>query len=228
MRLLLIGADAMEFRGLLRHCAKIRRVEWPVDWARAATLGDREIFMAANGVGAARAARALETAPEADAVASVGFCGALDPGLRPGDVFVGVCVRTADTAYQALPLRAPLPHISGVVWSSGRVAQTAPEKAELRGSGASVVEMEAAGVAREAGRRNLPFYCLKAVTDLADEDLVIDFNGALRPDGHFDTMKILGSTIRRPLTGIPQLVRLRCRCGLAAQRWGDFLVDCRF
>ena len=50
------------------------------------------------------------------------------------------------------------------------VAQTADEKRRLRAGGASAVEMEAGGVAERARARDVPFYCVRVVTDLADEE----------------------------------------------------------
>jgi hypothetical protein len=120
------------------------------------------------------------------------------------------------------------PHRIGPIACSDRVAQTAAEKSALHDSGAIAVEMEAAGVAERAAARNLPFYCVKAVTDLAGEDMANDFNSALRPDGHFATMVILRSSLRQPLTRIPELLRLRKRCARAALLLGEFIADCRF
>ena len=44
----------------------------------------------------------------------------------------------------------------------------------------------------------MPFYCVRAVTDLAGESLANDFNKALRSDGHFDTMLIIVAALRHP------------------------------
>ena len=88
--------------------------------------------------------------------------------------------------------------------------------------------MEAGGVAARALELELPFYCVRAVTDLADESLVNDFNRALRPDGHFDTMSILLGALRNPAICLPELLRLRTRSIQAARALGDFFADCRF
>ena len=70
----------------------------------------------------------------------------------------------------------------------------------------------------------LPFYCVRAVTDLADESLANDFNRALRPDGHFDTISILSlelCAIRR--SGCRSCFGCGAvRSGLHAH-WGSFL-----
>jgi len=90
------------------------------------------------------------------------------------------------------------------------------------------VEMEAAGVAARAEERRLPFYCVRAVTDLAGETLANDFNRALRSAGYFDTMLILRNSLRDPLVRVPELLRLRERCFLAANSLGEFFAGCRF
>ena len=202
-----------------------------VDFARSIRLGSHEVLAVANGAGARRAASALDAAAaffEPDAVVSTGFCGALDPQLRVADVVVATSVAAADRSYQALPVSSTAAHHSGVVCSIDRVAQTAEEKRRLRAGGGMVVEMEAAGVAARAQASGLPFYCVKVVTDLADESMANDFNAALRADGHFDTMVILRATFRRPWARLPELCRLRQRSVRAASVLGDFIADCRF
>jgi adenosylhomocysteine nucleosidase len=209
-RVLVVAADPMEFRGMPR-------------------LPD--IFLTAKGVGARCAAAAVDAALQtfpAEAVISTGFCGALDPAMDIGDIVVGTEVVDDARRFPVMKPRSERTHHTGVVVSIGHIAQTAAEKAELRAGGAIAVEMEAAGVAERAAARNLPFYCVKVVTDLAGEDMANDFNSALRPDGHFATMDILRSSLRQPLIRIPELLRLRKRCARAALLLGEFIADCRF
>lgn len=237
--LLFVAADPMEFSGLTRFCRNVGPAVLPVDWARRAELHGERVLMIANGAGAKRAAAAMDAllsnlAPgqtinndglrHLRAVVSTGFCGALDPALRIGEIFVA-------TAIEGAPVLTPAtsrPHRRGPLASINRVAQTADEKRKLRAPGAWAVEMEAAGVLDRARASNLPFFCVRSVTDLAEETFANDLNSALRADGHFATMQILMSAMRRPLARIPELVRLRRRCGIAARALGEFLADCRF
>ena len=231
MRLLLIASDPMECRGILARAERVQPTPLPVDWARTIQLGGHDLLLVANGVGARRAASAVDAAAETfqpDAVVSTGFCGALDPQLAVADVVVATSIAAADRSFDALPVASAAAHHSGVVRSIDRVAQTTEEKRHLRAGGAIAVEMEAAGVAARAETRGLPFYCVRAVTDLAGETMANDFNAALRADGHFDTMVILRATLRRPLARLPELCRLRQRSVRAARVLGDFLADCRF
>ena len=149
--------------------------------------------------------------------------------MQVGDIFVAERVDGGGARYAASkPQSGQMRHRTGVLLSIDRVAQTAQEKCELRARGASAVDMEAAGVARKAAELNLPFYCVRSVTDLAEEDFHFDFNSALRSDGRFDTMRLIAATCRRPLSLLPELVRLGGRCRTASRTLGEFVASCRF
>ena len=84
----------------------------------------------------ARAARAAALASaewQPDLIASIGFCGALDPALGIGDVFVATAVSAAGGRFDTQLPQSNLPCASGVLASIDRVAQTAEEKAALQG-----------------------------------------------------------------------------------------------
>jgi adenosylhomocysteine nucleosidase len=115
-----------------------------------------------------------------------------------------------------------------MVLTNSRVVRGTDERRGLRTGGALAVDMEASAVAECARKHGLPFYCIKAVTDLAGESMANDFNEALREDGHFDTIIILKGTLRHPFARIPELLRLRRRCVQAAKAMGDFFADCLF
>ena len=75
---------------------------------------------------------------------------------------------------------------------------------------------------------NMPFYCVRSVTDLAEESFRIDLNAARRADGRFSTPRILAAAIRRPITVAPELFELRRRSATAARSLGEFIADCSF
>ena len=217
----------MEFDGILALMVRPLKVLENVKWARTGNLGGHRVFLAANGAGWSRAAAAVEAACRGfhtDAVISTGFCGACDPKLRIADAVVATEVggvkASAPPSFRGAA--------SGPIASINHVVQTAKEKAALHASGAIAVEMEAAGVAAAANRRHLPFYCVRAVTDLAGEDMANDFNAALQPDGQFATMHIFTHALHHPVTRLPELYRLRQSCVRAARTLGDFFADCRF
>jgi hypothetical protein len=148
--------------------------------------------------------------------------------MEIGDIFVAGRVQSGDAEYAAVKPRTERPYHAGVLASIDRIAQTAEEKRGLRAHGASAVEMEAAGVAAKAAEMGVPFYCVRSITDLADESFRLDLNAALRPDGRFDTMRLIAASCRRPLSLLPELLRLGARSRLASRTLGEFVADCRF
>ena len=231
-RILLVAAEAREFDGFLAFCKDVRKVRWPVHWARSGSVEDRRFWMVANGAGAARAALAVDAAaPEChpQAIVSMGFCGALDPALNIGDVFIATKV-VSSVGRTPWSARVPLDPLGGAgsLASIDHIAQTAAEKAALRANGASAVEMEAAGVAERAAALGIPFFCVKSVTDLAGQTFTVDFNKALLSSGHFGTIRILKSALGNPGKAFPELIRLRNSCRIATRTLGEFIAGCRF
>ncbi|HUB32702.1 MAG TPA: hypothetical protein VMA31_06730 [Bryobacteraceae bacterium] len=232
MKILFVAADPMEFRGMTRQLADIRPAPLAVDWARAGKLGGNGVLLVANGAGWKPAAAATDAGIEhfvPDVVVSTGYCGALDEKLKIADVVVATEIWVAGlpgnpTQTAALKEKRG----DGPICSIDHVARTAEEKQRLRGLGGCAVEMEAAGVGERAKAASLPFYCVRAVTDAAHENMTNDFDSALRGDGHFDTMLIFKGVLRHPRARIPELVRLGFRCARASRSLGEFFADCRF
>jgi len=167
MKLLIVASDPREFSGLLARSDGARRQPLPVQWARSAKLRGHELLLAANGVGATRAAAAVDAAAEwfrPEAVVSAGFCGALDEGLAIADIVVADCVAAAGRRYPAMPVTGP-PFHAGTVCSIDHVARTAEEKGQLRSSGACAVEMEAATLFAVGAAASVPIGCALAVSD---------------------------------------------------------------
>src|SRR5580704_1861981 len=132
-------------------------------FAREGTRNGERWVMIANGPGRALAARALSDdmlrsvgMENVTVVVSTGYCGALDPKLRVGDIVV-----SDDT-----PLFSDRACARGVVTTRDRVAVTASEKRALRAeTGAIAVDMEAAAVQSRARKLGIPFACIRVVSD---------------------------------------------------------------
>ena len=132
-----------------------------------------------TGMGPERARRAVEIARDVDAgaVAIVGFCGALEPNLKPGDLVVATEVRTAygpSLPCSSAPLVATLRRLgvdrvhAGPIVSVGHIARD-HERMELRATGALAVDMESAWLAEAA--RGRPLAVLRAVVDTPQREL---------------------------------------------------------
>jgi adenosylhomocysteine nucleosidase len=231
--LLLIAAEPREFAGLRRHCRDIQRLSWPLRYARSARLRSLRLLLAAHGAGPRLAAEACEVAwnrTRPQALASVGFCGALIPELPPAGIVVATEVIEPDAArtHSASAPRCSLPHRRGPVISIDSVAQTAQEKSRLAALGALAVEMEAAAVAERARLWGVPFFCIKSITDLAGESFKLDLNAARNDRGRLSDARILRAALRKPAVGVPEIVRLYRRSRMAANALGDFLAACEF
>lgn len=174
----------------------------------------------ANGPGPQLAAAAVRVG--FDAVLSAGICGALDPALRVGDIVVANAVNGIPIAVA----NGPEPKRVANIASLDRVIGTVEEKKELFRSGAVAIEMEAAGVLQRAQELGMPCFCVKAVSDVADEAFALDLNAARDRSGRFSVARILGQAVRRPVTVGPELLRLRRNSARAAKALGDFLEHC--
>ncbi len=232
-----IAAEAREFDGLLRKAERVSKLDWPLDFARRIWLSGMQAVLLANGPGPKLAGDAVEIAKgreELTGLVSTGFCGALDPALQPLDIVVTTAlVSSVPNGDFEGALPRSLPGAcgsvrSGTLLSMDRVASTSAEKSELfKTTGAAAIEMEAAGVAQKAQEYNLPFYCIRVVTDTATESFPLDFNRMRSPDGHFSRTRIVAAALARP-TVFPKLIELNKTCKLAAEALGDFIADTRF
>jgi len=225
--ILFVAADPRELSEWIKRWENVRPVALAVNWARAGKWKGRSVAAIANGAGAERAFTAAIMAGAISAVCSTGFCGALEPGLKIGDVVVATEVRNGTQTYAAgLPVGPASPR--GAVMSIDHVAQTALEKSNLRVSGGVIVEMEAAGVARAAEDLGIPFYCVRVVSDLADENFANDFNAALTSDGQFSVLRLVAGAFGSPQQRFGELIRLQRRTALASKKLGEFLGECSF
>jgi uridine phosphorylase len=225
--LLFLAADPREFAGLLPHWTSIAPKTLAVHWARTAMWRGRPVMAIANGAGADRAFVAVLLAHEISGVCNIGFCGALDPKLQIGDIVVATGVDDGTEVHPAADPRGPAA-TSGIVATVSRIASTAEEKRALREKGATIVEMEAAGAAKGAQDLGVPFYCVRAVSDLANETFANDFNAALGGDGRFSLFRLVTGALSSPSTRFGELIELQKRTTLASKKLGDFLVNCKF
>lgn len=227
-----IAADPRECQPWVARWERIQPVALPVHWARAGQWKGRNVLAIANGAGAERARRAVEAAPAPSAICNIGFCGALDESLGIGEVFVATEVRNGTRTYNALRPQRPDPTgvavKSGILVSVPHVAETALAKKQLRNTGAFVVEMEAAAVARASEQLNVPFYCIRAISDLANEDFANDFDKCFMPDGRISAARLIGGAFASPVRRFGELIRLSRRTALASHNLGEFLAHCTF
>lgn len=227
----MIAAEKFELDGLRRQVSERRLLPWALDFAERGRWQGRSVTLVANGPGPVLAAQALETAcrhESVDAVISIGFCGGLDPALAVGDMIAATEIRAKQSGkrYPAcLPREGSL--TKGAIVSDDRVAITVEEKRDLRATGASAVEMEAAGIAERAAFRGIPVYCIRVVSDSSTDAMPLDFNRYRTSTGRFDRGAIFRAALFRPFRHIPALLRLQRQSKLASDKLGEFFAACR-
>lgn len=222
-----VAAERRELDGILGRASNVSAMRWPVEFAAEFVLSGHAAVAAANGPGPKLAGCALDAIRERReirGIVSVGYCGALKPGLGANDIAVATRVnhRGATAPEVAREFAA------GPVLSADHVVTSVEEKSGLARTGAIAVEMEAEALAERAESWGVPFYCVRIVTDAADEALPLDFNALRDGDGRFRRSRILLAALRRPGVLVPQLMRLERRCRDASAVLGDFIADCRF
>ena len=143
------------------------------------------------------------------AVVSFGIAGALDPGLRVGDVVLGTEIRGPHQHWLAAPeLRAgwsnrlrgadmPLVEcaLAGV---DAPLLTPAAKRVLLAESAAGAVDMESHVAAAFAVRHGLPFGAIRVISDRADHVLPPAAAIGMRPDGSVNVVGVIGSLSRDP------------------------------
>jgi len=203
-------------------------VDWPHSsrgdihfWAR---RNEEEEWMAAcAGAGQAAATRAfaaIEDGGPIDLVFSIGWAGALRPEIAPGSAhnLAGVIdVQTGERFHCEAG--------AGELWlaTSPKVADQAEKRRLASTYKVSLVDMEAAAVARLAAGRDIPFYCIKGVSD-GPTDHLPDFNRFLSPSGQLRLARLTLFATLRPWYW-PALIRMGENSKRASQNIAESLRD---
>jgi adenosylhomocysteine nucleosidase len=219
-RIAIIAAMAGELKPLVRG--------WPRESLNGVDLwrkrqGENEWIAACAGVGVNAAKRAFEEIEKdgvIDSVFSIGWAGALREDFAAGRAYrvTGVIdARTGD--------RFNVAGQSAECWlvTSDRVADQADKRQLATTYGASLVDMEAAGIARQAAMRGIPFYCIKGVSDGFFDELP-DFNRFISSNGQFQSVRFIFFAMLRPWHW-PALMRLGQNSKKSAQAIKELLLD---
>lgn len=127
-------------------------------------------------------------------VLTCGFAGGLNPALKSGTVLVDA--DSGSTLGQRLCAAGA---VGARFHCADRVAVTVGEKTALRAStGADAVEMESGVIRRICRERGIPAATLRVISDEAGEDLPVDFNALMRPDGRLDFPRLILTLLGSP------------------------------
>lgn len=240
MAILYVASEEFELAGFASHLVNLRRLKWPIHYAYEGVLEGRRMLLACHGSGPRLASQAVEIAIRAttfaelsssrlEAVVATGFCGALDQSLRECQIIVAVSLLdlASNETFTSIPVETTrTDFVSGVIATQDRIAIDASEKKRLHALGPIAVDMEAAAVAARAQRASLPFFCVKVISDRADEFFGFNLNRMRSAAGRIQRGKIVVAALTHPAL-VPELFRWRRRSRNAARALGEFLVDCR-
>jgi hopanoid-associated phosphorylase len=170
-------------------------------------LAGRGARVAAGGGDRGRLEQQLEAlASEAVGVISMGLCGALAGGLRPGDWVVATAVlgdgrnRPTDFDWRSvLAQRLPEARTGPILGSDIIVADRDAKQAAHQATGALAVDMESHIAAVIAARHGLPFAVARVVSDAADRSLPKAAQAGMAADGGMDLGAVLKALARDPL-----------------------------
>jgi nucleoside phosphorylase len=162
--------------------------------------GQARVILVAAG---AASAAALPAFDGDERVVVLGLCGALR-GLTVGDVVIyrevaSSAAALAPDAALADALAAALPSAHRVrACSADHVVTRRAERAAYAGRyDADVVDMEAAVLAPVLAKRGVRYAMVRVVSDDAGRDLPA-LDGAIRPDGGLDFMRLTAAFVRDP------------------------------
>ncbi len=190
-------------------------------WRHQVEEGEWVAACAGAGVLAAtRAFAAVEKDGPISSAVSIGWAGALSDEFEGGEVDRISGVTDTRTGERFLTS-----HSLDLCWlvTSPRVANETEKQRFAKTYGAALVDMEASAVARLAAMRDIPFYCVKGVSD-AFADKLPDFNRFLSPDGRFRLASFVVFALLRPKHW-PALIRMGENSKSASNGLAKYLFD---
>jgi len=195
-----------------------RKTDEEVDGYRLTFFEGRDRVLVCGGIGreaARRAAEAVITRYRPAILQSVGFAGALDPGLKVGDLFFPA--RVIDSADNS---RMENDQGEGCLVSFHAVAGIAQKARLAKAYSAQAVDMEAAGVASAAQAHGLKFQAVKVISDELDFEMPLS-ESCITSGGGFLTGRFLAMAGLRPWLW-PRVFRLARNTSRASRnlcRW---------
>ncbi len=203
-RIAIIAALPGELKPLVRGWHHERRSDVDL-WS--ARHKDAEWVAACAGMGKPAASHAfaqVESGGKVNRVISIGWAGALRPEMEAGQAYRAAGVIDLQTGERFAAARAG--NLAPWLVTSAQVADASEKRRLAAEYQAGLVDMEAAGIARLAAMRGIPFECVKGVSDGFSENLP-DFNRFVSPQGQLRLSRLLFFVLPRPWYW-PALIRM--------------------
>lgn len=198
-RVAIIAALEQEVRLLVKSW---KRTEWEHQGRRFCFFESGQAVAVCGGIGAEGARRATEAVIafyHPREIWTVGFAGALLPGLKAGALFLPELVIDAGDGSRA-QVNADRPDEGspeGTLVTFHAVADAGQKTKLGKAYGAQAVDMEAAAVARGAQKYDLPFRAVKVISDEAGFAMP-DLSKFVTPDGRVQVGRAATFAMVRP------------------------------
>ncbi len=196
-------------------------------------LGEDSVEVLLTGIGSSMCKESLAEydashGGKPDCLISSGLAGALKEALKPGDLFVPETVRTlkndanaqSDTILRERAVARGAVPIDTLITAT-RLVSSVEEKSHLAFFG-EAVDMESAIIMAHFADTAFPKVAIRAISDAADEDLPVDFDRCLTPQGAIKPLRLVNAIVRRP-GSLPNLVRFGRQSNDAARKLVTFL-----
>ncbi|QDT43307.1 5'-methylthioadenosine/S-adenosylhomocysteine nucleosidase [Gimesia alba] len=226
----LVCALPMEIQPFLDRCEHVKKYTGGSYVFRGGFLDRIKVAAVQTGVGFARARAATQALIDAHSppwVLSVGFSGALKPGMKIGDIVVATSV--CDLHGQELKNDVHFPedpehglHV-GRILNTDEIVRKAEDKLKLGESHqALAVDLESLAVAQICQAEKKGFMAIRAISDDCSADLPAEVVSILSETGAVRAGAALGAVLKRP-ESIKEMWKLRGDASHAATRLASFL-----
>lgn len=226
----IVCALPIEIGDFLSRCSRVRKYTGGDFVFKGGVYGEIRIVVVICGMGFLRARRATEALIEAHSpgwIISTGFCGALQPEMRIGDIVVADSV--ADTHGNIINLPPGLKSnpekglYVGRVLTADDFVRSVQEKQDLAAAhSAQAVEMESMAVAQICRDSKLRCMVVRSVSDDMSSDLPPEVLSLVGATGSVRFGAAIGSLIKKP-SSAKQMWQLRENAHQAAERLAAFL-----
>lgn len=180
-------------------------------------LGWKRFVLVESGIGLKKARNATESLIEVfkpNQILSAGFAGALDPALLRNTVYSPSSVSFQEETIEISEKNGTM------LLTCDHLVDTVKEKHEFwERTGAQLVDMETYAVAQIAKQNRIPFFALRIVFDLANEELVREIRNITNPQQSKVRLfgAVAGALFRRP-SCVYDLYKYKERALISADR----------
>ena len=226
----IVHATAMEVEPFLGRCDRLRKYSGGSLIFRGGLLGEVRVALAQSGMGpglAKKSTQALIDGHSPAWIISAGYSGALQPGMKIGDIVVASSIVNTDGGALAIDLKMQADPARGLyvgrLLTVDRIVRTVDEKKALAGHCAALaVDMESLAVAQVCRQAKVRFLAVRVISDDLSADLPAEISSVVGSSGTVRLGAAVGAIFKRP-GAVKDLWRLREQGMDASERLATFL-----